>query len=201
MSPFTASAWTVTDGAIVTTSSTTLTIPVFPIVSASLLALSLTVGLGLGIVPGDSIKIADTATGRNYMYGYVASYVASTGALVVQIGVSFLFEIRRIGPRYQGYQGSGYTPYYDFGTPDECGPLLRATNGNGISIIDIGFIQVLIPAAMMQKLRGGTYSAAMVMTDGVNTRQIEVGQLPIIHGGTALVPLATIPSTYNPNIF
>lgn len=171
-------------------SATALTVPVFPIFGASLLAMALTVGLGLAINPGDPIKIADTPTGLNYMVGYVASYVPGTGALVVQIGVSFLFEIRRSNDRHGG---AGYVPWYDFGVSNECGPLIQAMNGSGVTIVDIGVIQILIPASLMQKLRGGTYSAALVMTDGVNTREIFIGQLPVIHGGTSKIPVVANP--------
>lgn len=199
MAPFTSTAWTVSSGDIVTSSTTPLTIPVFPIDSAALLSLSLTVGIGLAILPGAPIMIADLATGLNYMYGYVISYVASTGALVVQIGMSFLFEIRRGCDGDRGYNGSGYAPYYDFGSYDR-GPLLQATNGNGVAITDIGFIQILIPASIFQKLSGGTYTAALVMTDSVSTREILIGQLPVIHGGVSRMPLPAN-TGYNPNIF
>lgn len=188
--PFTGSAWTVTDGAIITSSTTPLTVPVFPLFSASLLAMALTVAPGLAINPGDPIIIADTPTGLNTFTGYVTSYSFSTGILVVQIGMSFLFEIRRHAPRNDG---SGYVPWYDFGTPNECGPLLKATNGRGISIIDIGVVQVLIPASMMQQLHGGTYQVGMIFTDGVNTRQISIGTLPVFQGSVSKLPVSASP--------
>src|SRR5260370_40968240 len=59
---FTASAWTVTDGLIVTTSSTPITIPAFPI-GNQVSALALTVVIDLNILAGDPAAIADTATG------------------------------------------------------------------------------------------------------------------------------------------
>ena len=199
MTPFSGAAWTVSSGTIVTVSTTPLTIPVFPINDASLLSLSLTVGLGLSIVPGMFIKIADTATGLNYMLGYVISYVASTGALIVQIGCSFLFEIR-YGTLEVQSNNRGYAPYYDWGGADR-GPLLQATNGNGISIVDLGFIQILIPAFIFQKLSGATYSAALVFTDSVSTREVFIGQLPVLEGRTSRIPVSTANSGYNPNIF
>jgi len=165
-------------------------VPVFPIFSAAQLALVLTVGVNLSIVGGDPIVIKDTATGLNTMAGYVSSYSPSTGMLIVQIGISFLFEIRRAAPRNDG---SGYVPWYDFGTPNECGPLLKATNGAGISIIDIGVIQILIPAATMQQLSGGTYQTGLIMTDGANTRQVSIGPLPIFQGGVSRLPISADP--------
>ena len=55
--PFTSAAWTVTDGGILTPSATSITIPVYPI-GNQLSALALTVGIGLGILPGDPVTIA-----------------------------------------------------------------------------------------------------------------------------------------------
>lgn len=186
--PFTGSAWTVTDGAIVTHSTTALTVPVFPIFSAAQLALVLTVGVNLSIVGGDPIVIADTATGLNTMTGYVSSYSPSTGMLIVQIGISFLFEIRR----HQNHNFDGYSPWLEVGIAD-LGPLLRATNGAGISIIDIGVIQILIPASSMQQLHGGTYHTGLVMTDGSSTRQVSIGPLPIFQGSVSKLPISAPP--------
>jgi hypothetical protein len=189
---FTGNAWTVTDGSIVTTSTTTIKIPGFPI-GNQLSALSLTVPTGLGILPGDAIKIADTPTGLNYMLGYVSSYASATGALVVQIGVTFQFEIRRGGPRMTNT--TGYVDFYDFGTPDDLGPLLSATLANYISVIDLGIIQVRIPESVFRTLGSapggpsqpsgghGTFTLGMTMTDSVDTRQVMLGNLPVLYGG------------------
>lgn len=194
---FTSSAWTVTDGTIVTTSATQITIPVYPI-GSQLSVLPLTVGIGLAIAAGDPIKIADTATGLNTMIGYVLSYVSATGLLTVQIGDTFEFEVRRTGAKFDG---SGYIPWFDFGVQDEYGPLISAQLGNGITIVDVGVMQIFIPASTMQKLRGGTYLVAMTVTDSVNTRQMFIGQLPILHGGVSKPPVNSAASSYNPNIF
>jgi hypothetical protein len=175
----TGTAWTVTDGAISTTSSTQLTIPAYPI-GSQLTALALTAGTGLGILPGDPITIADTATGLNSMAGYVTSYSSGTGALVCQIGISLQFEIRRGGPRNPG---TGYEAWYDFGTPTMAGPLIAAALGTGITMIGTGFIQILIPEATFKTLSSGTYTAALTMTDSVNTRQLFIAKLPVLSGG------------------
>ena len=189
---FTGNSWTVTDGAIATTSATSITIPGFP-VGNQLSALALTVGTNLAIAQGDPIKIVDTPTGQNQMLGYVTSYAATTGALIVQIGVTFQFEIRRGGPRMTNT--TGYVDFYDFGTPDDLGPLLTASLGSGISIIDVGFIQVLIPEATFRTLGSapggpsqpsggsGTFTVGMTMTDSINTRQLIIGNLPVLYGG------------------
>jgi hypothetical protein len=176
---FTASSWNVTVGGIGTTSSTTLTIPAYPI-GNQLLAVMLTVGIGLAIIPGAPITIAD-GTGLNTMSGYVTSYVSSTGVLVCQIGVSFQFEIRRGKPNESGV---GYVTWYDFGVQSDVGPLLSASLSSGIFITGLGQILITIPEAQFKQLNGdGTYVAALTYTDTVNTRQAFLAQLPIIQGG------------------
>lgn len=177
---FTGASWTVTDGAIVTTSTTSITIPPFPI-GSQLSALALTVGINLAIKAGDPVTIADS-TGKNTMAGYVTSYVASTGALVCQIGLTFQFEIRcQDGPSLV----DDYSPWYDFGggPPTEPAPIISASLGTGLTIIDTGFLLINIPEATMRQLRHRTYLAAMTMSDSVNTRQVFIGKLPILYGG------------------
>jgi hypothetical protein len=174
---FSGALWTVTDGTIVTSSTTPLTIPVPPI-GGQLQAVSLTVTPGLGILQGDPIRIAD-ATGNNWMVGVVSTYATATGALVCQIGSSLQFEIRRGPPRNDG---SGYIPWYDFGTPDAQGPLVKAALGTGISIIDLGFLQIFIPEATFRRLNIGTFTGAMTMFDGSSTRQVFIASIPVLYG-------------------
>jgi hypothetical protein len=189
---FTSNAWTVIDGAIITNSATPITIPTFPI-GNQLAALALTVGLNLGILAGDPITIQDTATGLNQMTGYVLSYNPATGALVVQIGMTFEFEIRRKRTNNGGsnYAGDGYSlsggmiGYYD-----ESAPIITAQLGNGISIVDVGFILIMIPVAIFGKLHAMSYLASLTMTDSQNTRQVFVADLPVIYGGVSRNPAA-----------
>jgi hypothetical protein len=176
---FTASSWNVTVGGIGTTSSSTLTIPAYPI-GNQLLAFTLNVPGGLGIQPGMPITIADLS-GLNTMSGYVTSYNFVSGALVCQIGCSFQFEIRRGKPNESGV---GYVTWYDFGVQSDVGPLLSASLGNGIFITGLGNIQITIPESQFKQLNGdGTYVAALTFTDTVNTRQIFLAPLPVIQGG------------------
>lgn len=180
---FTGSAWTVTDGTIVTSSATPITIPVYPI-GAQLSALSLTVGTNLGILAGDPITIKDTPTGLNTMTGYVVSYARATGALVCQIGMTYQFEIRKMPPNWQ--PGLGYISWYDFGVAEQA-PILQASLANGeILNVDIGRIQIRIPESIFRTLRSGTYGASMTMTNSVDTRQLFIGRLPTLWGGVSL---------------
>src|SRR5882672_9109341 len=94
--PFTQAVWTVVDGDISTSSTTSITIPIFPVTKDNnLTQLALVVGTGLGIVEGDAIKITDTQTLTNSLNGFCVSYDSATGALVVQVGWTFQFEVRR----------------------------------------------------------------------------------------------------------
>ena len=190
--PFTSSSWVVVDGLITTTSSTTLTIPIPPI-GAQLLTTTLTVAPNLGIAVGDPIQIMDSATRTaNQMVGYVTGYAAATGVLVCQIGVSFQFELR--GDSAGTW--SGYSANYDWGLPNDQGAVMRATLGNGIMIVDLGYFNVFIPESQFRGVLdipfnsqsntvARTLMASLTLTDSVNTRQLYVGRLPIIFGGVS----------------
>jgi hypothetical protein len=181
---FTSNAWTVTDGAISTTSATPLTIPSFPI-GAQLQALSLTIDPGLGIVPGDPVTISDTLTGQNSMTGYVTSYTIGTGALVCQIGCTFQFEIRQIRPHDQNRDGYGI--WYDFGIYPDYGPIIQASLANGfLTMVEANRVQVRIPETSTKRLKERTYFASMTMFDGVDTRQAFRAQLPTQYGGVTI---------------
>jgi hypothetical protein len=179
--PFTAANWTVRVGAIITASVTPITIPDFPI-GSQLSALALTVPAGLGILADDPVVISDQS-GLNTMSGYVISYAPQTGALVVQIGVTFQFEIRSQS-RNDGF-GSDYNSSFDWGggVPGGPAPCISAALGSGITHVDVGFIQIMIAETRMRQLRERTYLASLTLTDGVNTRQALVGKLPMQYGG------------------
>lgn len=187
--PFTGSAWTVTAGTVITSSTTSITIPAFPIVSAALSALSLVVPPSLAIVAGSPVKIAD-ATGLNTMSGYVLSYTSNTGTLSVQIGMTFDFEIRRAAPRGDAW-GWGYNTFPDIGSINDYGPLISAQLGAGLSIIDIGIVEIGIQASTFQRLRGGTYAIGLIMSDSIATRQIFAGTVPVVQGVVSRGRLST----------
>lgn len=174
--PFTASFWTVTSGSVGANYLNSITIPVPPI-GNELEAFTL-VGIVGAFVAGQPVKIVDIS-GNNYMLGLITSYTASTQTMVIQIGSTFQFEIRRGAPRNDG---TGYVPWYDFGTPDELGLLISAALGTGITITDIGYLQILIPESTFRRLHLGTFTAAMTMFDGTNTRQVFIGKLPVLYG-------------------
>lgn len=174
--------WAITNGQINTTSSTVFFTPGYP-VGNELLAATFVVAPGLGFLSGDPITITDV-DGSVQMVGYVTSYSPATGTLVAQIGLNFQMEIRA----YDRYRGvDDYSPWYDWGgAPSSLiggPPLILATLGQGLMMTDVGYLQVMIPAVMMQQLRHRTYMCAMAVTDTLNTRQVFIAELPILYGG------------------
>ncbi len=185
---FTSSAWTVTDGNIVTTSATQITIPAFPI-GNQVTALALTVGTGLAILAGDPVTIKDTATGLNKMLGFVTSYTSSNGALVVQVGVTFQFEIRRSGPRNNNLDD--FSPFFYVGMVLNQPPLISASlslpspTSSSVTHIDTGVIQLRVPESIFRQLNHRTFRASLTMTDSIDTRQLFVAELPVLIGGVS----------------
>ena len=186
---FTGAVWTVTDGTIITNSTTPLTIKDYPF-GNEMQTIAPIVGQNLGILAGDFVTVSD-ATGKNTMSGYAVSYAPSTGALVMQVGAAFDFEIR--GHHHGWDSGYGSTSSL-IGTDDGSSPIIRAQLGSGITVIDVGVVQIRIPAATIAKLHHRTYGAAMTLFDGYDTRQLFVGKLPIISGGVTTMPIA-VPSS------
>ena len=188
---FTGNNWTVIDGEIITNSTTELTIPYFPI-GNELEAVALSVAQNLGIEAGDPITIADP-TGLNAMSGYVQSYVPSTGALVVQVGCTFLLTIR-LGKHHH----DGYATSWDLADAGPgWGDIVNACLGSGISIVGTGMLQVRIPAAVIRRLRSRTYDVGMIMFDGQDTRELLLGKLPVLGGVVHAPPQANV-SNSNP---
>jgi hypothetical protein len=197
---FTGSNWVLTDGLVTVTSTTPVTVPGYP-VGNQLMSLSMNVTPNAAVASGDVIQIADvngTVVGGNaVMIGYVLSYTPANGALVAQIGLFFQMEIRRMS---EERHFDDYSSWYDWGgggsPPFSDQPLIRASLGSGLTIIDVGYIQINIPALIMQQLRLRTYSIAMAMTDSINTRQVFIGELPILFGGILpLMPASTVSTT------
>lgn len=184
---FTGSVWNVVvNGNQFSTSFTTITIPYFPN-TGQLSALALTIAPNLIVPAGSPIIITDNGNPLNQMIGFVTSYNVSTGAVVCQIGMTFQFEIRRGRPNVGIPEFDGYSTSFGLGFLSDQHPLIAAALGTGVSIIDVGFIQVLIPENTFRQLgETGTYVAALTMTDGISTRQIMIGQLPVLDGGVTL---------------
>ena len=201
---FTGSNWVITDGLITTTSVSPITVPGYP-VGNQLLAVGITVGLGLNILQGDPVTVADVG-GQATLAGYVISYSSTTGSLVIQFGLMFQLEIRSQDHNHHSFGDTGYSQWYDWGGGVAGGtPLITATLGQGLFVIDIGKLQINIPEAVMRRLHHKSYLISLVTSDSVNTRQIFIGKLPILFGGlnaiyapSSSVTQGTPPSPYSP---
>lgn len=129
-------------------------------------------------------------TNREDLYLPISVFDDDTGQPIdmVALGWTFQFEIRRASPRNAG---SGYIDWYDFGTPDNCGPLISATlnapAGSGTIIIDdVGYMHVWIPESVMKSIGPGTYQIGMTAFDGTNTKQLFIARLPVLAGGVTV---------------
>lgn len=193
---FAGNAWTVTSGTVVTASVSQLTVKDYPF-GNEMQALALVVGLGLAILPGDPVTIADTATGLNTMTGYVTAYAPATGAMVCQIGSAFAFEIR--GTYGSNAYDSGFgSQSSQVGEYCDTGPIIAAQLGNMLTVIDVGIIEIRIPASVVLKLQHKTYGASMAMFDGSDTRQLFVGKLPVLSGGLSTNAFSAPSANSNP---
>jgi len=179
--PFTGHAWTVTTSGIAVPSATPLTIPDYPI-GSQLTAVALTVAPNLPILPGNPVTIADVNP-ANSMTGYVTSYASGTGALVCQIGVTFQLEIRR-SEQLDDWDW-GYTTQWAYGTLLTDAPLIVASLGNGLSIIDLGRLLIRLPETTIRKLTHRSYHLNLTCTDSYDTRQLFIGHLPMLYGGVS----------------
>lgn len=200
---FTGSNWQITDGLITTTSATPITVPGYP-VGNQLLAIGMVVGAGLNILQGDVVTITDVG-GQATLSGYVMSYTSGNGSLVVQVGLMFQLEIRSQDRHGRSFGDFDYSQWYDWGGGPVGTPLLIATLGQGLTVVDLGYLQINIPEAYMRRLTNKSYLISLVCSDSVNTRQLFVGKLPMIFGGvnaiytpSSSVTQGTPPSPYSP---
>lgn len=187
---FTAAAWTVTSGLSISASVTPLTIKDYPF-GNEMQALALTIGLGLAINPGDPVTIADTATGKNTMTGFVTSYVPATGAMVAQIGAAFDFEMRGHHHHESNDCDYGSSSFIGFDSSDT--PVVQAQLGSGLTNVGLGVVQIKIPASTLFKTHHKTYNVAMAIYLGGDTRQVFVGKQPILYGGLSTTPIVPAP--------
>lgn len=139
---------------------------------------------GLAIVPGQFVTFT-ALTGTGVMMGVVNSYNASTGAIQYTVStMTVALEIRRDRFGTGQRNDTGYVNFFDYGNVDDWGPIISLSLGNGITIIDVGTLQVYIAESQMRQLAGRTHIVAAVLTsaDGIDARQLFLGRLPVLDG-------------------
>lgn len=178
--------WAVRAGLVITTSNSVLTIPQFPYTS-ELSALALTVPAGLAITAGNPITLTDGVTGLNTMQGYVTSYNIATGAMVVQIGWTFQFEVRQVDPSRRTW-GDGYTAWPAIvGAADVIAPILSGSLADGrLLFVEMNKLMVRIPETIWRRLNLGLYGVGFTATDSYDTRSLTVATIPILYGGVTI---------------
>src|SRR5581483_884772 len=103
-------------------------------------------------------------TNRESWTQLIGIYDNYTGDAVDLTGVSIQLEIRRVSGSGGGSYWDGYGPNYSVGAYDYNAPILRASIGNGIDIVDIGIIQVYFSETQFRSLGHGMHSVNATMT-------------------------------------
>lgn len=123
-----------------------------------------------------TVQIADDDTGDLIA---LTDGAAGAGNPVVAIAV----EMQRAAPMPAALNfGSGI--YYD--GPYDSAPILSASIGNGVTIVDTGVFQIRFTKTQMQTLTPGTYDlfcTVASVSDLDDCRQLFLGRLPVFYGG------------------
>jgi hypothetical protein len=160
-----------------TTSLTSLTIGNGPFTA--------TIPSGLAITPGQFVKFLSQANNTNWMQGQITAYNPATGVISFNIAtVSIELEIRRISRHGSDFRDSGYGANYTLGSYDWGAPILSASIGNGITIVDRGIFQIYFSETQFRSLGSGMHSVAATLAsaDGIDVRQLFLGRLPVLSG-------------------
>lgn len=130
----------------------------------------------LNIQPGQYVTYVAQSDTTNWMTGQVTSYDSTSGQINFTIAtVAIELEIRRA----EGHGANYMLGPYDWGSP-----ILTASIGNGISIVDVGIFQVYFSETDFRSLGSGMHSVAATMAsaDGIDVRQLFLGRLPVFSG-------------------
>lgn len=141
---------------------------------------------GLAIAAAQYVTFIAQNAQTNWMQGIVSSYDPDTGAISFTVAtVSIELEIRRAQRNGSDFRDSGYGANYTLGSYDWGAPILSASIGNGITIIDQGIFQVYFSETQFRSLGSGMHSVAATLAsaDGIDVRQLFLGRLPVLSGG------------------
>lgn len=103
-----------------------------------------------------------------------------TGDLIDLTGITIQLEVRKFRSAHPN--SGGYGTSFGYGACGDSGPVLSASIGNGITVIDTGTVQLFFSETQMRALDPATYSIACTISDGLNTRQLFLGRLPVLDG-------------------
>jgi hypothetical protein len=140
---------------------------------------------GLAITPGQSVTYIAQNAQTNWMQGQVIAYDPDTGVISFDVAtVAIELEIRREQRNGDYFRDSGYGANYTLGSYDWDSPILTASIGNGITIVDQGIFQVYFPETSFRQLGSGMHSVAATLAsaDGIDVRQLFLGRLPVFSG-------------------
>lgn len=138
----------------------------------------------LPITPGMFVTFIALSSNAS-MTGLVNSFDPVTGILIFTVStMAVALEIRRDRFGTGQRNDTGYVNFFDYGNIDDWGPIISLSIGNGITIVDVGVLQVYVPESQMRGLNGRTHIVAAVLTtaDGVDARQLFLGKLPVLDG-------------------
>lgn len=141
---------------------------------------------GLAITPGQFVTFISQPSTLNFMQGVINSYDPISGAIYFTIAtVAIELEIRRVERNGSMWRDSGYGASYSLGSYDYNQPILRASIGNGITIVDLGIFQIYFSETQFRQLGSGVHSVAATLAsaDGIDVRQLFLGRLPVFSGG------------------
>lgn len=141
---------------------------------------------GLAISAGQYVTFTALGAVPGVMIGRVNSYNSATGALSFTVStMTVQLEIRRdkFGAGQRG-SNEDYIQFFNYGALDDTGPIITLSIGNGITIVDIGTLQIYVSELNMRNLAGRTHIVAAVLTsaDNVDARQLFLGKLPVLDG-------------------
>lgn len=140
---------------------------------------------GLAITPGQFVTFISQPSTTNWMQGQINTYDPDTGDITFTIAtVAIELEIRRVQRSGSDFRDSGYGANYMLGSYDWDQPILSASIGNGIEIVDLGIFQVYFSETQFRSLGSGMHSVAATLAsaDGVDVRQLFLGRLPVFSG-------------------
>lgn len=140
---------------------------------------------GLAITPGQFVTFISQPDTTNWMQGQINTYDPDTGDITFTIAtVAIELEIRRVQRNGSDFRDSGYGANYTLGSFDWDQPILRASIGNGIEIVDLGIFQIYFSETQFRSLGSGMHSVAATLAsaDGVDVRQLFLGRLPVFSG-------------------